>query len=594
MKQLYEEETSDYSQDEIDKILDLHRQWLESDGGKGERANLAGGKIIGLDLSGAILNKANLVGTKFKDVDLIGAKFVGAMISPSDVDTENEKRAIFYKSKLIECDFSNATMFRANFKESIITNASFNNSHLEQVTFEDSELSDTTFHNAYLKDADFKNSKGLNSDNLAGSDVTNSALPEEIMKFEGIRVTDESSLICRKILFILILGCIYSWITIATTSDAALLTNSVSFVLPIVGIKMSGIGYYLTAPLILLCIHIYLLLNVHNHWNLSSGLPAIFPDGKRLDEKLYPWLGNKTASFHLKLTKPFRDRIFELQALLMLLLFYILCPITLGLFLLKTFKINNLYISLMHSTVFTIDMFISMIFMDISKQVLTLRRRLMGKFNISLRSHYPFLIVMVLFIPLFVIIYNTPNFFYLNANLRNANLKWEDLSGVDLSGANLIEANLHGANLENANLRGADLRGADVTLANLIHANIQNANLIEIKGISINFFSEVNNFMLALYSDTTILKYGLRKNHNKRILEKNLSGYRFHSGNLIGADFNDFNLKNANFVDRDLKDAKFDGANLVGANLSSVKNLTNDQIAKAIIDSTTILPAYLK
>lgn len=55
--------------------------------------------------------------------------------------------------------------------------------------------------------------------------------------------------------------------------------------------------------------------------------------------------------------------------------------------------------------------------------------------------------------------------------------------------------------------------------------------------------------------------------------------------NLSGADFS-----NAVFRGADFKDAILDGTILKGADLSGAKNLTRDQLKKAIIDQTTKLP----
>ena len=42
------------------------------------------------------------------------------------------------------------------------------------------------------------------------------------------------------------------------------------------------------------------------------------------------------------------------------------------------------------------------------------------------------------------------------------------------------------------------------------------------------------------------------------------------------------------------KNANLEGTNLKGADLSDARNLTREQLAKAIIDETTTLPAYLR
>ena len=73
------------------------------------------------------------------------------------------------------------------------------------------------------------------------------------------------------------------------------------------------------------------------------------------------------------------------------------------------------------------------------------------------------------------------------------------------------------------------------------------------------------------------------------IRRTDLSGANLEGANLSYAD-----SKNANFRGANFKDAILDGTVLIGADLSDVRNLTREQLAKAVIDETTILPAGLK
>ena len=63
---------------------------------------------------------------------------------------------------------------------------------------------------------------------------------------------------------------------------------------------------------------------------------------------------------------------------------------------------------------------------------------------------------------------------------------------------------------------------------------------------------------------------------------------------LVRADLSFADCTNANFRGADFQDAKLVGTILRGADLTDVKHLTSEQLSLAIIDDTTILPAYLK
>jgi uncharacterized protein YjbI with pentapeptide repeats len=76
-----------------------------------------------------------------------------------------------------------------------------------------------------------------------------------------------------------------------------------------------------------------------------------------------------------------------------------------------------------------------------------------------------------------------------------------------------------------------------------------------------------------------------------------------HGAYLRGTDVSNANLKGANLSGADFTEANFPGSDFTGANLSGTilrgadltdaTNLTKDQIAAAIIDERTKLPALL-
>ena len=73
------------------------------------------------------------------------------------------------------------------------------------------------------------------------------------------------------------------------------------------------------------------------------------------------------------------------------------------------------------------------------------------------------------------------------------------------------------------------------------------------------------------------------------IRRTDLSYTDLERANLTGAD-----CTNAVFRGADFKDAILDGTILRGADLTDARNLTREQLARAVIDETTILPAYLR
>ena len=126
----------------------------------------------------------------------------------------------------------------------------------------------------------------------------------------------------------MLLACVYSWLTIATTTDARLLTNSASSPLPIIGTEIPIAYFYWAAPFILVALYVYLHFYLQRLWDGLAGLPAIFPDGKRVDQRAYPWLLNSLVRQHFDLLKD-RSLIAKSEELITIFLAWWVVPLTL-------------------------------------------------------------------------------------------------------------------------------------------------------------------------------------------------------------------------------------------------------------------------
>src|ERR1700712_5616352 len=76
--------------------------------------------------------------------------------------------------------------------------------------------------------------------------------------------------------------------------------------------------------------------------------------------------------------------------------------------------------------------------------------------------------------------------------------------------------------------------------------------------------------------------------HGAFVRRTDLSGASLRGANMSGAD-----ATNAIFRETDFAGARLDGSILRGADLSGARNLTAEQLAGAIIDDLTVLPAYI-
>ncbi len=186
-----------------------------------------------------------------------------------------------------------------------------------------------------LRGANLKDAVGLTSKKLAGANLTGATLPDDIDAFDGLAHATEISKHARNIFLAVIGGCVFSWLAIATTKDAALLTNSASTPLPIIQTKVPIGGFYWAAPVILAALYLYLHFYLQRLWESLGSLPAIFPNGRAIDETAYPWLLISLVRSHVPILKDDRPAFSRLQVLLSVIAAWGLVPATLLLFWLR-------------------------------------------------------------------------------------------------------------------------------------------------------------------------------------------------------------------------------------------------------------------
>ena len=198
---------------------------------------------------------------------------------------------------------------------------------LEKVDLGDKDIYGANFRNVNLQRAHLAKVKNIKGCNLGGANLSGAELPENAENSEILSQVEASIRYNGKTFLALILGCVYTWLTIATTSDANLLTNSYFSPLPIIGTKIQIAGFYFVAPILLLFTYGYLHIQLQRLWERSSALPAIFPDGQSIHRKISPWFPTSLLYhflFHLSQKPPPLSRV---QAFVSLVLVWVLLPI---------------------------------------------------------------------------------------------------------------------------------------------------------------------------------------------------------------------------------------------------------------------------
>jgi uncharacterized protein YjbI with pentapeptide repeats len=130
-------------------------------------------------------------------------------------------------------------------------------------------------------------------------------------------------------------ACIYAWLTIWTTTDTELLTNRTISTLPIIGGTIPIGVFFVVMPLVLFGLYLYLHFQLQRLWEGLTRLPAVFPDGRPLDQRVDLWLLSsclRSYWVHLREGKGGSQALFLLQKYFAILLVWGVVPITLVLF----------------------------------------------------------------------------------------------------------------------------------------------------------------------------------------------------------------------------------------------------------------------
>jgi len=146
---------------------------------------------------------------------------------------------------------------------------------------------------------------------------------------ENVKGISESA---RKLFLAVLVACLYSWLTIATTTDVNLITNRNSSPLPIIQTSIPIVGFYLVAPLLVMCVYFYFHFYLQKLWEELGSLPAVFPDGRPLHAKVDPWLLNDLVRSHLPKLSVNRPFLSYFQLWISVLLAWWVLPLTMLLF----------------------------------------------------------------------------------------------------------------------------------------------------------------------------------------------------------------------------------------------------------------------
>ncbi|MDH3892849.1 MAG: pentapeptide repeat-containing protein [candidate division Zixibacteria bacterium] len=601
--------------DELEEMLDLHEKWLsngcDTDGPADfshtdlSCRNLSGRKLqqaifTGTCLCESFLFEADLTGANLSDADLMeadlaGATFVNANLSNADLTNtvldyadlrcaklNGDKHsctelvdASLISANLDDADLSKANFSRANLQEAKLRGADLRKAKLENANLEAADFHKSKLFGADISETDLRRARNLRPEQLAGTNLRDTKIPRPWIDFADLAErVEESSGLSRRLFANLIIACLYTFVAVKTTLDSELVSNSGSLRLPFAGLEIPLVGFYIVAPLLLLCMYVYFQYYLTRHWELVTTLPATFPGGRGIHRNIHPWLMNSLILGHSDPLKDYRGPLYWVQYVVLFALAYLAVPAALWMFWAQFLSRHELFWTGWHVGLLTLCLGCGCLFYMLARSTLNGSRRMepvrrrwkpivfvtgavivsatvFGCFSsweiINLQRGFPFFSVVSASVLVEPPVYSLlkklgfePVAYLVEQDVSIPPSGWNgDPSDLDL----VKGADLQGRDLQRARARRAFLVNADMRKANLSYADFTGADMRK--------------------SDLTMA-----------VLEGTI---------LHGAKVSEANLLEANLS----------GAELHGVNFKKAKHLTVEQLNTATGNSATMLPDYI-
>ena len=540
---------------------------------------------------------------------------------------------------LVDARLPEGLLQKANLKAADLTLADLRGANLVQANLAEATLLGTQLQQASLQAAVLQGATGLLSPQLAGANLFGAVLPESISPIEGLKLvrgTAEKAgwLMC---LTLLLEGLV--WLRIFTTPDAQLVKNSSA--LPFSGLQstLPFIPFYLFGPVVILSLYLCFHLYMQRLWDGIAQLPAIFPDGRKLDACL-PWFARWSARRHFKWLRSTRSPLAFLEAGIAIMVLYWVAPATALLFWARYLTLEDLRGTTLHIMLVAGAVAAALNFPRMAGKAFGLDTpRLSPEQKVSARRT----VLVVRALPpsigflLFLISVGTflgvphdyrataespapgirswaPDVLWTfgynpfaqlteaevstkppgwtgrdeeiaqvkGANLNRLKLRYIQAYGAFLVKAHLWRTDLRNAYLSEADLREANLRQVDLRFAVLDRAKLARAALPEVDLRNANLDRadlRDANLSFAMLSDATLLDATL---DGVNLYKSDLHSALLQRASLKRADLREANLENANLTMANLSESYLLSTNLSGARLK------NSDLSKAILTDSSL------
>lgn len=264
--------------------IKAHQSWLNSNGDNAARRPFYEYQY----LAKCDLRRANL-----RQADLSGRKLEGTDLEDAQLERANLKTANLRNANLRNCNLSDADLDGA---------------HLDNAQLDGANMIGAKLTGACLRQCDLTLVK-IEEHQLAGADLSGCKLPSSF-SFNLLTRANDLAKENAKYQIIILSACLYSLFTLCTTSDPVLISSSTPAELPIVNLQIPIQTFYIIAPLIILPLFLNFLLCSQELWETMAELPAIFPDSRSIEKRIFPWIPTSIAYFELSCLETGESRFF--------------------------------------------------------------------------------------------------------------------------------------------------------------------------------------------------------------------------------------------------------------------------------------------
>jgi uncharacterized protein YjbI with pentapeptide repeats len=597
----------------LQETLASHKEWLDSHGETGKKADLRKAKLEGTELIGVSLRHADLQDANLKAADLLLA------------------------------DLRDASLVRANLLETCLVGANLEGANLEGASLE--------------------SAMGLLPRQLAGSNLHEASLPAQILEFNALPSFSAGSKTVGRLFATLMVVSFLSFVMIWKTKDIQLLADTaiISFLhSPAAAAAMPTDQIYLLAPALLVALFLFFLYRLQELWDAVLELPAIFPDGRVLGNHS-PRIVRGLLRTHFRWMDQDGHSTRMVEKGFSVLLAYWAVPLILTMYWARYLTAQDFHGTLLHQVLLLITVGVAFY---CSTQIgrpsdkWATEEKSTPPILEKLKSLRPVTILGTLFVVMSLLAAGTiagiphdkqraPQFMsadprrwassvmwavgydpyaelteasisrrpenwtgaedqvssVVGAHLNGTKFRYAQAYGIFLANAHLFKADLQGAFLSSGDLRNADLGQANLQFAILDRANLQRANLDRAQLDGANFSR--TDLRGANLSYTSLVGASLpdARLDGASLYSTNLENASLLRGNLEKADLREAHLANANLEGADLQQSYLWSAKLPGANLRKAQlataifidaDLQNADLSGAQMNGTVLNGANLQ